>query len=283
MICPIDKNIVKEVVKKRPRNADKTTVGTLLSVCGSYGMAGAAVMSSRSALRSGAGLLKLCVPVYIYPIIAGAVPEAVFIPLKKISDLDVEKNLKYTSAVLCGCGLGISDDSRAVVRNLIRYSEAPLIFDADALNIIAEDISVLKAAKSEVVLTPHDREFARLLGCYPEMLKNKREQLASTFAKRNNVIVVLKGSKTIVAHPNGDVLFNEELGNPGMAVGGSGDVLAGIIASLTAQSRNAFKSAAAGVFIHALAGDIAAEKFGEISMLPTDIIDCLPEAFKRLF
>ena len=220
MICPIDKNIVKEVVKKRPRNADKTTVGTLLSVCGSYGMAGAAVMSSRSALRSGAGLLKLCVPVYIYPIIAGAVPEAVFIPLKKISDLDVEKNLKYTSAVLCGCGLGISDDSRAVVRNLIRYSEAPLIFDADALNIIAEDISVLKAAKSEVVLTPHDREFARLLGCYPEMLKNKREQLASTFAKRNNVIVVLKGSKTIVAHPNGDVLFNEELGNPGMAVGG---------------------------------------------------------------
>lgn len=91
MICPIDKNIVKEVVKKRPPNADKTTVGTLLSVCESYGMAGAAVMSSRSALRSGAGLLKLCVPVYIYPIIAGAVPEAVFIPLKKISDLDVEK------------------------------------------------------------------------------------------------------------------------------------------------------------------------------------------------
>jgi NAD(P)H-hydrate epimerase len=282
MRYPIDKNITKSVIKKRPSDADKTTIGTLLSVCGSYGMAGAAVMSAKSALRSGIGLLKLALPDSIYPICAQSVPEAVFIPLKNIAEFDFEKSVRYCSAVLCGCGLGVSDYGRKAVHNVLYYSEVPMIFDADALNIIAEDTDILAEAKSDVILTPHNREFARLLGCHPEMLKSKREELASKFAQRNNVILVLKGSKTIVASPKGDILYNEELGNPGMACGGSGDVLAGIIASLTAQGGDPFRCAAAGVYIHALAGDIAAKKFGEISMLPTDIIDCLPEAFKSI-
>ena len=130
--------------------------------------------------------------------------------------------------------------------------------------------------------TPHDREFARLVGCYPDMLKDRRDELASKFATRHKVTVVLKGSKTIVASPDGNMLYNEELGNPGMAVGGAGDVLAGIIASLTAQSGDVLNSAAAGVYVHALAGDIAAGKYGQVSMLPTDIIEALPEAFKRI-
>lgn len=279
----IDKNLVKSTVKIRPKDADKTTVGTLLSICGSYGMAGAAIMSARSALRSGVGLLKLIVPQTVYPIMASAVPEAVFIPIKNNHAFDVESKSRYCNAVLCGCGLGVSEYSKDLLYKTLYRCELPMIFDADALNIIADDHDILGYAKAPVILTPHDREFARLLGCHTEMIKNKREELALSFAERNNVIVVLKGSKTIVASPDGDVLFNDELGNAGMAVGGSGDVLAGIIAALVAQGGDPFKSAAAGVYIHALAGDIAAEKFGEISLLPTDIIDCLPEAYKRLF
>lgn len=282
MIYQIDKNNVKKVLKKRPSDADKTTIGSMLSVCGSFGMAGAAIMSAKSALRSGIGLLKLAVPINIYPIMAGAVPEAVFIPLKNISGFDLEENARYCSSILCGCGIGVDDFSRGIVRKIIYNSEVPVIFDADALNIIAEDNDILRYSKSDVILTPHDREFARLVGCYPDMLKDRREELARKFATRHKVTVVLKGSKTIVASPDGNMLYNEELGNPGMAVGGAGDALAGIIASLTAQSGDVLNSAAAGVYVHALAGDIAAEKYGQVSMLPTDIIEALPEAFKRI-
>lgn len=281
MNCPIDRNIVKSVLKPRPKDSDKTTVGTLFSICGSYGMAGAAIMSAKSALRSGIGLLKLAVPDSIYPIMVPTVPEAVFIPYKNINQLDIERMTRYCSAILCGCGLSVSDTSREIVRRVIYQSELPLILDADALNIISEDTDILSYAKGEVVLTPHDREFARLLGIKPDILRGRREELAVKFAKLHNVIVVLKGSKTIVASPSGDYLYNEQLGNAGMATGGSGDVLAGVIASLTAQGSDPFRCAAAGVYIHALAGDIAKEKHGEISMLPTDIIDCLAEAYKR--
>lgn len=284
MLLPIDKSLVKSTIKKRPADADKTTVGSLLSVCGSYGMAGAAIMSAKAALRSGIGLLKLAVPKSIYPIMAAAVPEAVFYPVDDnfLLDFDFTKKSKYCGAILTGCGLSVNNASRALVEDIVLKSEIPVVLDADALNIISEDISLLPKAKAPVILTPHDREFSRLLGCYPETLKGRREELAVKFAERENVIVVLKGHKTIAASPSGDVFYNEELGNAGMATGGSGDVLAGIIASLTAQGFDPFKSAASGVYIHALAGDIAKEKFGEISMLPTDIIECLPEAYKRI-
>lgn len=277
----IDINTVKAAVKKRPENSDKTTVGALLSICGSYGMAGAAIMSAKAALRSGIGLLKLAVPDEIYPILAPAIPEAVFIPTEDIANLDVVEKSKYCGAALAGCGLGISDSTRAVVKNMIDNLAEPMIFDADALNVIAENPDILKSAKAPIILTPHDREFSRLCGNSLDEVKANREDLALDFAKKYGVIVVLKGHVTIVASPDGDVLYNDSVGNPGMSTGGSGDVLAGIIASLTAQGSNPFKCAAAGVYIHALAGDIAKEKLGEISMLPTDIIDCLPIAFKR--
>ncbi len=284
MNYPIDKNLVKATIKKRPENADKTTIGALLSVCGSYGMAGAAIMSSKAALRSGIGLLKLMAAKSIYPILATSVPEAVFYPVDDnfLSDFNFKEKSRYCGAVLAGCGLSVNNATRELVENIVLESEIPIVLDADALNIVAENTSILASAKSDIVITPHDREFARLLGCYPDMLKGRREELALKFAERYGVIVVLKGYKTIVACPDGDLLYNEELGNAGMAVGGSGDVLAGIISSFIAQGFDMFKAAASGVYIHALAGDIAKSKYGEISMLPTDIIDCLPEAFKSI-
>ncbi len=285
MRYPIDKNLVKSTIQKRNPNADKTDIGSLLSICGSYGMAGAAIMSAKAALRSGIGLLKLCVPKTIYQIMAGAVPEAVFYPVDEVElgSFDFQSKSKYCGAVLIGCGLSLNSETRSIVKNVIRNSAIPLVLDADALNIVSENPDILREARATITLTPHDREFSRLIGKTVEEVKSNREELALNFAKEYNVIVVLKGHKTIVASPNGDLLYNEELGNAGMATGGSGDVLAGIIASLTAQGFDPFKSACSGVFVHALAGDMAKEKLGEISMLPTDIVDCLPEAYRNIF
>ncbi|MCR5653100.1 MAG: NAD(P)H-hydrate dehydratase [Ruminococcus sp.] len=282
MRYPIDKNLVKSTIGRRPADADKTSVGTLLSICGSYGMAGAAIMSSKAALRSGIGLLKLCVPRSIYPIMAGAVPEAVFYPVEDvaIADFDFASKSKYCSAILIGCGLSINSETRSLVKNVIKGSVIPLILDADALNIVSENTEFLKCANTAVTITPHDREFSRLYGKELSDIKANREEYVLSFASEYNVNVVLKGHKTVVASPSGDLLYNDALGNAGMATGGSGDVLAGIIASLTAQGFDAFKSACSGVYVHALAGDIAKDRFGEISMLPTDIIECLPEAYK---
>ena len=280
----IDKNLVKATIKRRSHDADKSEIGSLLSVCGSYGMAGAAIMSSKAALRSGLGLLKLCVPRSIYPIIAGAVPEAVFYPVEDVAvgDFDFVSKSKYCGAILVGCGLSVNSETRSLVTRIVSESGIPLILDADALNIIAENPDILNASNTVKTITPHDREFSRLCNKDINEVKKNREELALGFAKEYSVNVVLKGHKTIVASPDGDLLYNDTLGNAGMATGGSGDVLAGVIASLTAQGFDPFKSACSGVYVHALAGDIAKEKFGEISMLPTDIVECLPEAYMSI-
>lgn len=284
MYLPIDKNVVKSTIKNLPADSDKTTVGSLLSVSGSYGMAGASIMSAKAALRSGIGLLKIATVKSVYPIIASAVPEAVFYPVDDnfISDFDFLEKSRYCSAILAGPGLSVSKGAKDLVERIITTSDIPLVLDADALNIVSKNLSVLDKSDVPVILTPHDREFSRLIGCYVEELKGHRGEYAIKFAKRYGVIVVLKGHKTIVASPDGDVLYNEELGNAGMATGGSGDVLSGITASFVARGFDPFKSAASAVYLHALAGDIAKEKLGEFSMLPTDIIECIPEAFKRL-
>ena len=279
----IDKNTAKSAVRRRKPDADKLDIGTMLSVCGSYGMAGAAIMSSLAALRSGVGLLKICVPKAIYPIMAAAVPEGVFVPIKNYNSFDFSTAVRYCSSVLIGCGLGINDDTRCLVRDAVSRSEVPVVIDADALNIVAEDADMLFSANSPLILTPHEREFARLIKENVKTVRDNREELALDFAAKYGVFLVLKGHRTVVASPSGDLWVNEYHGNAGMACGGSGDVLAGIIAALTAQNPDTLKTACAGVYIHAVAGDMARDKFGEISMLPTDTIGMLPEVFKILY
>ena len=278
----IDENVAKSALIKRSPDSDKLTVGTMLSICGSYGMAGAAIMSSLAALRSGIGLLKLCVPERLYPIMAAAVPEAVFIPVENYNDFDFESKSRFCSSVLIGCGLGINDGTRSVVRNVVTQCTVPTVIDADALNIVAEDTDILLGAKSRLILTPHEREFSRLTGIEVGEIRRNREEHALRFAEKYGVVLVLKGHHTVVASPDGDLWINEYRGNAGMACGGSGDVLAGIIASLTAQNPLPLKTACAGVYIHATAGDCARDEYGEISMLPTDTISMLPKIFKTL-
>lgn len=282
-----DKNIVKRAVPNRPDNANKGTMGTLLSICGSFGMAGAAILAGKSALRCGVGLEKLAIPKSIYPIAAGSILESVFLPLSETSDGKISRTniprllleAKKSTAVLLGCGLSVCDDTKALVKSFVENCTAPMVLDADALNCIADNPEILKKRKSDIIITPHPGEMGRLCGITAKEVNADRVDVALSFAKKYGIITVLKGSGTIIASPNGQALLNTT-GNSGMATGGSGDVLAGMTAGLLAQGKSAFDCAAAAVYLHGLAGDFAAEKLGKISMLPSDIIDYIAQAFK---
>lgn len=283
-----DKNIVKKAVFNRPDDANKGTLGSLLCICGSFGMVGAAIMAGKAALRCGLGLLKTALPKSIYPIAAGAIFESVFFPLEETSDGKISKNnidfllceAEKSSAVLIGCGLSVCDDSEELVNSFIENCSKPLVLDADALNCVAKNPDILKKAKAPIIITPHPGEMARLVKSTPKGVNENRAEIATDFAKEYGVVTVLKGAGTIIASPEGRMMINRT-GNSGMATGGSGDVLAGMTGSLLAQGANPFAAAAAAVYLHGLAGDIAAEKLGRISMLPTDLINEIPHAYKR--
>ena len=281
---PVTVSIVKQALAPRPDDAHKGTMGTLLSICGCYGMAGACLLSSKAALRSGVGLLKCALPKSIYPIAAAGIWESVYLPLEETPDgKTAAANLPFlrdqaADAVLMGCGMSVCDDTRALVRGFLEACDKPLLLDADALNCLADDPSVLRRVKAPVVITPHPAEMGRLLGVSAGEVNADREMTAKRFAADYGVIVVLKGAGTVTAAPDGRAVINTT-GNSGMATGGSGDVLAGICASLLAQGGEPFDSAAAAVYLHGLAGDLAAARLGKISMLPTDLLDALPQAF----
>ena len=280
-----DPTVVRRAVAPRPDDAHKGTMGTLLSVCGSYGMAGACLLSSMAALRCGIGLLKCALPKSIYPIAAGRVLESVYLPLEENADGRIAAgSLPYllaqpSDAVLIGCGMGNCEDTRTLVRGFLKRCDKPMVLDADALNAICDDPAVLKSAKAPVIITPHPAEMARLLGTTAKAVNTDRAKTARAFAARFGVITVLKGNGTVIAAPNGKAFLNPT-GNSGMATGGSGDVLAGMCASLLAQGQTPLDCAAAAVYLHGLAGDLAAKRLGKIPMLPTDIIDEIPSAFR---
>lgn len=274
----VDKNIVRLAIKKRKSDAHKYSVGSLMCFCGSYLMAGAAIMCGKSALRSGIGLLKMAVSDNIYPIIAQSIPEAVFI---KNDDEFLAEKMNKSSAVLIGCGLSTSDFAKSLVEKVLTTSEKPIIIDADGLNILAENLDLLRKVKVPVVITPHNMEMARLCHKSIDEVVENRIEVAKSFSKEYNVITVLKGEITYIVSPDGEIFENSLVGNCGMATAGSGDVLAGIIASFIAQGSPLYKGACAGVYIHSLAGDMAKEKFGVMSLLATDIIDFIPDALKK--
>ena len=280
-----DKNIVKKAIAPRPDDAHKGTMGTLLSICGSYGMAGAGILSGSAALRCGLGLLKCALPKSIYPIAASKLLESVFLPLEENADGKISAGaLPYlleqkADAALLGCGLSVCDDTRELITGFIRRFDKPMVLDADALNCIADDPSVLKDTKAPIIITPHPMEMARLCGITAAEVNLDRENIARSFAARYGVTVVLKGAGTVIASPDGKARLNTT-GNSGMATGGSGDVLAGMCAALLAQGKSPFDCACAAVYLHGLAGDLAAERLGKISMLPSDIIDEIPNAFR---
>lgn len=284
-----DRLLFNKTVFNRPDDSNKGTLGSLLCICGSYGMAGAAIMAGKAALRCGIGLLKIAVPKSIYPVCATNILESVYYPLEETSNGVISsKNTDFllemcekSSAVVIGCGLSVCDDTKNLVQSVITNCEKPLVIDADALNCICNKPEILKNLKAPAIITPHPGEMARLLHSTPKTVNSNRENTAIDFAKKFGVVTVLKGAGTIIASPDGEVYINHT-GNSGMATGGSGDVLSGIIGSLLAQGAAPINAATAGVFLHGTIGDLAAEKLGKISMLPTDMIDMIPKAYLKL-
>ena len=282
-----DEYIEKHPLAVRQKSAHKGTNGTLLSICGSYGMAGAAVLSGEAALRSGVGLLKSAVPQSIYPIVASKLTEAVFLPLRedgkgKISsgefEILQEELLGRTDAVLIGCGLGTSMEMTELVSAVIASASKPVVLDADGINSIIPNIDVLRQAMAPVIITPHPGEMARLTGTDIMTVQKNRYLTARNFASDYGVTVVLKGANTIIAFPDGNVYVNMT-GNNGMAKGGSGDILAGIMASFLAQGMSYDDAAVNAVYYHGLAGDKCAEHFSPRTMLPRDILNELVNVF----
>lgn len=274
-------------IRKQQKSAHKGSNGTLLALCGSYGMAGAAVLAGSAAMRTGAGLVKMAIPKSIYELVASKLTEAVFMPLQQTDDgiVSIEEFnrilyevLEKTTALLIGCGLGNDDDLCDLVSLLVENSEKPVVLDADGINSICMNIDVLKRAKAPVILTPHPAEMARLIGSNTKFVQANRYSVAGNFAKEYNVILVLKGANTLIATPKGNVYVNMT-GNNGMAKGGSGDVLAGMISSFLAQGMSAEKAAVYGVYYHGFAGDLCSEKYSSRAMLPTDMVSELKYIF----
>ena len=274
--------IPPSVFEKRKNNTHKGSYGTAALIVGSYGMAGAAILSTKGCLKSGIGIAKAVLPESIYGIVTSAVPEAVCHIYKPEDKSDtVIENIMSCDAVLIGCGLSKGDFQRKLLMEIIKRYDKKLIIDADGLNLLSGSIDCIKDSKADIILTPHPKEMARLCNVSAAEIEADRPEFAKNLAALLGCTVVLKGSVTLVADKNGKLYFNLT-GNPGMATGGSGDVLAGIITAFAAQGMSCTEAAINGVYVHGKAGDKASEKTGEISLLPSDLIECLPEVYKEL-
>jgi NAD(P)H-hydrate epimerase len=266
--------------------SNKGTYGRLLCICGSEGMCGAAYLSAKAAYRTGAGLVKiLTASANIIPL-QTSLPEAIVASYDKSGELDrnaLLDSIEWADAIVIGCGLGRSALSRTIVSTVLRNTDKPLVIDADALNIISANTS-LKKYLCKAIITPHVLEMSRLTGIAVDDILNSPEQTAYDFARANGTVCVLKKNRTVISD-GGEKLYVNTSGNNGMATGGSGDVLSGVIGGLLAQKKNSELSmldlAALGVYIHGLAGDVAKDRLGEYSLIASDIIDALPEILKK--
>jgi NAD(P)H-hydrate epimerase len=278
----ITEKYVQQYIKPRKPETHKGDYGRVLIIAGSLGMGGAAIMCGKAALRSGAGLVTLSVPRELFTAIHSALPEAICIDRNAILDLN-----QY-NAIAIGPGLGTSEDAVDLLSEIIPAYNGKLILDADALNIIAANNLQITDSPADIIITPHPGEAARLLNSETAKINENREASAKELSTRYNAIAVLKGYGTIVANAKPDCRASlamtaiNSTGNPGMATGGSGDVLTGIITALAAQGLSTYEAATSGVYLHGIAGDIAAEKLGEYSLIAGDIIEALPQAFLEI-
>lgn len=259
----------------------KGCFGKILLLCGSRGFTGAAYLAAMGALRSGAGLTFLGVPESIYAIEAVKLNEAVVFPLPDEGGMlsaqavpDILERLPRMDAVLIGCGLGNSQGTLAVVKAVLENAKCPVVLDADGINVLSSHKDILRGRQQPTVLTPHDGEFIRFGGTIGE----DRMASAVQFAREWNSIVLLKGHETCIT--DGGTGYHNHTGNPGMAVGGSGDVLAGILVSLLGQGIAPLEAAACAAWLHGAAGDLCAETLGQYGMLPTDMLAVLPRLLK---
>ncbi len=261
------KAIEKPELKKRDAVSHKGSYGTALAVVGSYGMVGAAILSGKAALRSGVGLLKMAACPENYTAIALALPEAV-------QTANPTEALGKATALLVGCGMGVSHENKKLIEELVLSSNVPVIIDADGINNIAGSIEFIKQANAPIIFTPHPAEMARLVGKTAAEVESDRIGIAKAFAAELGVTVCLKGTNTLVATPDGQVFVNL-IGNAGMASAGSGDMLAGVMLALLAKGEEVTSAVCSAVWLHSAAGDAACRELGEESMLPSDMIERL--------
>jgi hydroxyethylthiazole kinase-like uncharacterized protein yjeF len=270
---------VKLLLPERPTFSHKGTFGHALLISGCYGMMGAALLAGESCLRSGAGLVTLHVPRYGYQIIQTGFPEAL-VSLDQSDILFSEPpDLSSYSAVGVGPGLGCKPNSGKGMKMLLERIQVPLLIDADGLNLLSQHSEWLELLPENTILTPHPREFDRLAGKSGSAYERHLKQIE--FARNHKVIVVLKGAYTGIAAPDGSYWFNTT-GNPGMATGGSGDVLTGLITGLLAQGMDPLDAARYGVYLHGLAGDLAAGSLGQQAMIAGDMVRNIGAAFKEV-
>lgn len=280
-IRELDHKAVLELLPDRDPWGHKGTFGKVLLLCGSRGFTGAAYLAAMGALRSGSGLVFLGVPESIYAIEAAKLNEPVVFPLPddggKLSVFgvpDILDRLRKVDAVLIGCGLGVSAGTASIVRTVLENAKCPVVLDADGITMMSAHKDILRGRKYPTILTPHDGEFLRFGGT----IGNDRMSSAAYFAREWNSIVLLKGHKSCIT--DGQTHYRNTTGNPGMAVGGSGDVLAGMIVAFLGQGIPPLEAAACGAFVHGLSGDICSEKLGQYGMLPTDMLEYLPRLLK---
>lgn len=286
---------VRKNIKKRNNNTHKGSYGKIGIIAGSKGMTGSVCMSSISALRSGSGLVFTIVPNSINNIVSIKLTECI---VKSVTDnncgyfnhdfikeiMDIIKNL---DCVALGPGIGTNSTTQKVVTEIIKKYDKPIILDADGLNCISKNLNILYNRKSPTIITPHPKEFEKLLNnsnikiLENIRLKENRIKYSCIFSKQYNVITALKGFETVVANTDGEYFINKT-GNPGMATAGSGDVLAGVITSLIGQNIDCFKATCCGVYIHGHAGDITAKVKGQYGMIASDIIENIPYAIKDI-
>ena len=272
---------VLSILPDRDPEAHKGSFGKILLLCGSRGYTGAAYLSAMGALRSGAGLVYLGVPESIYAIEAVKLNEPVVFPLPdeggKMSEKavpEILERLGKMDAVLMGCGMGMSPGTLAVLEAVLKNAKCPVVLDADGINLVSAHKDLLRGRTAPTVLTPHDGEFLRAGG----ILGEDRMASAAEFAREQGCLLLLKGHRTCIS--DGEVCFENTTGNPGMAVGGSGDVLAGMIVSLLGQGIAPLEAAACGAWLHGAAGDLCAAQLGQYGMLPTDMLNVLPRLLK---
>ena len=274
------KTIETPVFQERKRNSHKGSYGTAVMFCGSYGMAGAGILSARACLRSGVGIAKCVMPKSIYEILTCAVPEAVCNIAEETKNggfkgnIDIKTFLYKASAVLVGCGIGNNKHTQKLVKRIVLESKVPLVIDADGINALVSNINVLKKTNASIIITPHPAEMARLTNKTVAEIEQNRVKTVIDFSKEYGCFTVLKGANTIVATPDGQVFFNT-CGNAGMATGGSGDVLAGIVVSYLAQGMDILTAVKNAVYIHSATADKVAKEKGERALLPSDIIEAL--------
>lgn len=279
----INQAFVDGIMPRRDPEANKNDFGRVLCVCGSAGYTGAAYFAAQGAVRMGSGVVTLAAPEKAWPVLAVKLNEPVVRPMPCGADGMFSREAlpallalaERADALLIGCGLGRSDAVTEIVAALIQQAKCQIVLDADGINAVCAHKDILQQAAMPVILTPHAGEFARLSG-----IENPSPAELTLFARKYNCIVLYKGHRTLIAAPDG-ALYRNHSGNPGMAKGGSGDVLAGMLVSLCGQGIPAVQAACAAAWLHGRAGDLAANSLSEYGMTPSDILQLLPTLLKR--